>query len=129
MSALTELPFKMPSQSEMDQLFGFIEEMSKDDHLFKTAITRVLGGEEHEKVISDLLCDGDMSKVLDANIADESSEGGGLTEALKDIIVINDANNILNELKKLELSEPESTSPKPSETELIKEDSSEDESV
>jgi hypothetical protein len=102
MSTTNETSYTVPTASEMDQFFDFIATMSENDPLFKNALTRVLKGEEHETVVSELLCDGNMNDFIEANL---QSENGSevLIDAINDAKIINEANNLINRIKELEI--------------------------
>jgi hypothetical protein len=72
------------SETSIQTIFDLMEQMSEADPSFKVAIDRIIKGEESEKVVAEILCDGDMNKIVEANIKG-SEESGGIEEVFVDI--------------------------------------------
>lgn len=128
MSEITNVSNKFPSMNELDQLFNFIKEISEEDSIFKSALDRVIKGEEHENVVADLLFGGDMKEVINANLADNDNEGG-LLEAMNDIKVLNETKFLQERINQLELDDHESSNSNVIRNESVKKQESDDESV
>lgn len=80
---------------------GFIREMSEQDPSFKSALDRViLGKEDSDEVIAEVLCNGDMKEIVQANM-----EAGEIAEALGDVKIYNQFMIMKQQIEQLEKDE------------------------